>query len=228
MAAPDLYIHVGAPKTATTALQKQVFPHLSETHYVRYLQQDLIYSDWAGCPNILWSHENLSGTPGVNMRERVDNRFTIADNLALAFPRASIILGTREPDSWLRSVYRESIRQGSPRDWESFRARSNARDRDWALYEGYLRERFPRVFVYRYEDFRRDPGQVIDSLCEFMGVVMTKPLELRVENEALSERRVRFLRAVNSLFYSESHNPDGKIPSRFARPFSRLWKRTTY
>ena len=222
----QIFLHVGAQKTGTTALQKYVFPYLSSTFYSRYLQRDIIYGQFGKARNFLWSYEDLSGTPHLNVHPPVDNRISIADNLHDLFPEAKVILGTRAPTKWKMSLYRESVRQGNPSSWEEFSSKFDDAYLDWEAYRELLCHRFDSVHVYRHEDLVRDPQAVVEGICGFMNTTMTQPLHLPTTNEALTQRQTEWIRRVNRILKDPQYNPEGIVPVRLSRSIRRAWRPT--
>ena len=129
-------VHIGLHKTATTTLQRQVFPVLPGVHFVDSTHaaaagiiyacqvQDPIYFDsgnaravlqsaFSGDKFNLISSEGLSGSlySAVGKRD-LDHRHSIIDNLHRTLPEARILLVLRRQDQYARSVYRQYVKRG--------------------------------------------------------------------------------------------------------------------
>ncbi len=121
---PDTFIHIGMPRTATTFLQRKIFPHLTGFHFlslpyahfspafqkIQY-QDDSLYSvdeiknDLAPlfkCEKLLISNENFVGQ---SLFWYNGNRTRNARRLQELFPDAHIIITLRNQLDLLRSMY---------------------------------------------------------------------------------------------------------------------------
>ena len=132
---PDVIFHIGLHKTATTTLQRQVFPACKGLNYLssindvnKFIQavttMDPIYYDashWRtlvspytpGDMPTLISRESLSGAlyAGVG-KAGLDHRSAILANLKATLPGARIVIVLRRQDGLARSYYRQYIKAG--------------------------------------------------------------------------------------------------------------------
>ena len=110
---PKIVIHVGLHKTGTSFLQAEIFPKIKNVNYIGMLRYgSKIYEDKL---NII-SDEELSVNPHLppchgNYFDS-GQRNVIAERLQSIFPNAKIILGIRNKDTWLRSVYSQYVKGG--------------------------------------------------------------------------------------------------------------------
>lgn len=131
---PGIFIHVGLPKTASTYLQKAVFPHLKNITYIGrpYTQENFAFNSLQYAENgiyddsqvkqeidkiinkvdtknsILISDELFSGYPFYNFI----NRGMIAERLKKLFPDAEIILFLRGQCDLILSLYNQLVKNG--------------------------------------------------------------------------------------------------------------------
>ncbi|MCB9233630.1 MAG: sulfotransferase [Bacteroidia bacterium] len=125
-------IHVGMPKTATTFLQKEVFPKVEGAFYYGRDHDlwDLIFHlpfkhrrfedvgalqariaaarERIGEKTLLISHESLSGHPWHNFMNHEEG----AAMLKELFPEAKILITLRRQDDFLESLYLHSLQVG--------------------------------------------------------------------------------------------------------------------
>lgn len=143
-----VYLHIGLCKTGNTWLQKQLFPKLSV---------DII------------SNDHLSGEPVSSYP--VEYSYILLYGLKEMYPNASIILGIRDVDSWLRSVHSEYVKRSGCRSFDDwYKNMFDSRVCDFDSYICELKKLFDdRVFIYRFEDFKKDKQKVIKDMCAFIG-----------------------------------------------------------
>ena len=140
----SIVAHVGLHKTATTTLQRLVFPNLSGVHLVelgttptgravqRLAVQDPLYFDAArarsdiirgccdGATNLI-STEGLSGSLYASIGKRdLDHRHSIICNLRASVPETRIMLILRRQDEYARAVYRQYVKLGGVLDPQAF------------------------------------------------------------------------------------------------------------
>lgn len=135
----QVYIHIGLHKTATTFLQKKIFPKLDNINYLsrpytnlnhafnklqyaddtRFCRQEFTQeiNQLQSDKDLLISEEMLSGTPYFNYV----NRSTIAYRLQDVFPEAKIILFLRGQKDMLLSLHNTWVKAlGGTKSLESF------------------------------------------------------------------------------------------------------------
>jgi len=186
-----VFIHVGLQKTGTTALQELVFKKL-DVNYIRYLDRSIYLDDLNPDKPLLISNEDLCGVPGEL------SRYQIARNLHYLFPQAGIILGIRGKEGWLRSMYKESIRQGSILSWRDYCNFFPYFLLDFDEYIRVLRSMFPSVYVFSYEELLKDFDKVVCGICDFMGVSVPA-YENRVLNQSIKGWQVPGFKMMNLL-----------------------------
>ena len=138
----NIIIHVGLHKTGTSFLQAEIFPRIKNVNYIGMLKYGTkIYDDKL---NII-SDEELSVNPHLPPchSDYFDSgqRYVIAERLHSIFPDAKIILGIRNKDSWLRSVYSQYVKGGGVHDFDSFVA--NVFDHRFLDFDSYIRRVSP-------------------------------------------------------------------------------------
>ncbi|MGH8241824.1 MAG: hypothetical protein ACRETY_00580 [Steroidobacteraceae bacterium] len=158
---------MGLHKTATTTLQRHVFPVLPGLHFIdsarkpaaaivySFQVQDPIFFDSSHARVVLEgvlsndkvnliSSESLSGSlySAVGKRD-LDHRHSIIENLQRTLPEAKIMLVLRRQDQFARAVYRQYIKRGGVLDPAEF----------FGL-DGHLGAYFPRD-RFRYCEYVR-------------------------------------------------------------------------
>jgi hypothetical protein len=126
-----IYLHIGLPKTATTFLQEEVFPQITDPDFIynppdimeyissflrfdpsqKYVKEthqkeiSQILQSYAD-KNILLSAESMSVDPWTFNRKN-------CAILSQLLPQAEIILFLRQQTDWVRSMYRFSVKKGT-------------------------------------------------------------------------------------------------------------------
>jgi len=188
----EVIIHVGFPRTGTTYLQEQVFSKLNVC-FIR----SMFFTDWFRCrrKKTIISHESLSLH---RYDSSAEEKFAVADALKRIFPNAKIIIGIRNPQSWIRSLYSQYIREGGTKTFDEFYKNFDKQHLDFDRYISHLRSLFDQVFVYRFEDFKRDKYRIIKEICDFIDEPVPVIDDIRYR-PSLTERQMRAYRLINSL-----------------------------
>ncbi|MBC6410108.1 MAG: sulfotransferase domain-containing protein [Ekhidna sp.] len=226
-------IQIGFPKTGTTYLQKNVYPHLSGVKYYDYwtcdkLFYDMIYLDkidydyeknkrtitpYFNKEKVLFSFESLAGSPFIY---KGANRSQIPVRLKDAgFNK--IIITLRNQVDIIDSMYRQYIVQGGVMRFKDFLDL----EEKWKLsvrpfYLGYLEyekliklyhEAFGKenVLVLFQENLKRDHNAFINELLSFIGEVkFNQPAKTHTKNESLTNLSTSFLRICNHFIFAYS------------------------
>lgn len=212
--------HIGMQRTGTTFFQYEVFPMLN----IRYITPSFFFKygslgtlaefyRYILTEDTLISNENIY----ADMWNKEDTRFERLEVLNKLFPDAKIILGVRDRESLKKSWYKKSIASGAVWTFEEFLQSINLKLFDYEVYIERLMEMFQDVYVYKYEDFRENPGKVVKKMCDFMGLEtpkIEKEAYNRKWNIGYTQKQIKFARIINKLFKTRL-NPDGIIPLRY-------------
>lgn len=156
----QFYFHIGLPKSATSFLQKNLFPLLDldylGKHYdsevdhksssadfekvfkrVFVLQPYNLSSEYVdGIYDELGDHDKTlysNEDMAGSYAESFRNGYQIAHNLKHAFPEAKIIFVIRKQDDFIESLYRQAVRQGYWMSVAKFIGYKNSEFRDYRL-----------------------------------------------------------------------------------------------
>ena len=150
-------VHVGLGKTATTTLQRQVFPLLQTAGIVRsynderflaaairhhlvglsQVELDYFAQVLRNAGTVFVSNEGLSNWDPARWEASCDR------NLELFGREATIVLTLREPASYLASVYAQHVQEGNVKAPHEFFLRAE----DYALIENVLPRFYEAVFA---------------------------------------------------------------------------------
>ena len=205
MANGNVFIHVGLPKTATTYLQKFVFPQIKGINYFSpaYVSMpNYILSIEADERPILISDEHLSSHYFLDEKGwKCGSRFTIANRLKKLFPDANIIIVIRNKDDWARSLYIQYLKSPYRPNITFDEFKENLEKTgaiDFESYIEFLKENFNDVLVLNYEELKSDPKNFVKKICDFMKVDMPDHIEQRKTNVRLNLTQLSFIRWVKN------------------------------
>lgn len=215
-----LILHIGMQRTGTTFLQREVFPKLN----IRYISPEFFkkygnmgtlveYYSYILKKDTLISNENIY----CEMWSKKDTRFERIEIIHKLFPHAKIIFGIRDKESLIKSWYKKSIIAGATWSYEEFLNQMNMEIFDYEPYINYLYELFENVYIYKYEDFKKNPRKIINELCEFIGVETPEISEdtfHRKWNIGYTEWQIKIARIFNKIFKTEL-NKRGIIPLNY-------------
>ena len=244
---PDQIVHIGFPKTATTFLQRSVFPAISGINYIDYhksveLLSSLIYlDDLDYSPKVveknlkshlsdsvnLTSFEGLCGAPFIY---KGLGRSAIAGRLKeLGFNK--VIITLRDQESLIDSIYRQHILQGGVvkfKDFVDLDGKFNLYNRSFNLeYLNYFkliklyREVFgtQNVIVLSHKELVTDQQSYIRKLVDF---IHPGSPELKIshqsENPALTNLSINLLRIINHFIFT-SQKPNHLIWNKISTKY---------
>ena len=235
-----IFLHIGLHKTASTFLQKCLFPNLDRSRIcynppelnsslrtifrLSDAPENLVdYRDtcvsraqalikaWESGANgrtLLLSHEGFSQ---FDFAQDYDEHAALLKKI---IPNANIIVFLRFQPDWLLSLYRQTVYVGEHQSISNFLnyrngefnpvndiyndrglLQTNALGADWCLLIDAYITRYGRdnVHVFFFEDFISNRRQVIDELCDLLGVVPPGYAQEQVINRGLSALTIAVL-----------------------------------
>jgi len=214
-------LHIGMQRTGTTFLQWEVFPKLN----IRYISPEFFKYGNIGTlaesyhfimkKDTLISNENI-WYHGIK-DDYEDTRFQRLEIIYKLFPHAKIIFGIRDKDSLLKSLYKKTIASGAIWTYEEFLQQINPSVFDYNPYVKRLKEIFTDVYIYRFEDFKKDPDKLIQDMCDFMEVKapeIERKAYKRKWNIGYTDKQIKIARKLNKVFKTP-YNPRGIIPLKY-------------
>jgi len=194
---PDIYFHVGLPKTASTFLQRNVFPKLQGIEFVKKHAFHQYRKHVRRCrqPKILFSTELNIGKP------RTDRKI---QSFAAAFPEARPIILLRRHDRWIRSKYKQHIRKHG---WLSFDEFFNLNDTGKVkvselVYMNKVRFlndlfQYPPIVLFQ-EELLDDPWEAIDRISRVTGTDYSREsIDTNRVKPAYSNKQLKAMRRFN-------------------------------
>ena len=237
LAGPHL-LHIGYQKTASTFLQKRLFPKIESRWFDRpmttllcrnligedvYLERTFAsylaeQSDHHGKPGIV-SFESLAG----HIWEGSATTLRTAKRLARAAPGATVLVIVRSQPAMLVALYGQYVNEGGPGSFTRFLSGDlpgvelDPSYLDFQFLVELYRDLFPDVVIVPYERFRDDPKMFIAGICDLLGSPFVDTPTF-LDNPTTSTVGSALLRLSNKGFRRSSFNPDPPL----AMPGSRV------
>ena len=210
---PEIYYHVGLPKTATTFLQHEVFPKFRGIHFVK--KHDFKHHD-----KIIQKHRQSKVLFSVEHDWDFEQALS---SFAEKYPHARIIIAFRRHDKWLSSKYRYYIRKSGFKRFEEYFDLENdlgVLTKEDLRFMNYIRiiEKYfhEKPLVIFQDELKEDFYGVLDHLAGFMGASYDRNrIKPKVIKKAFNDKQLFYLRKFNRTF---KHHP-----KKFKK---RIWRRS--
>lgn len=196
---PEVVIHVGYPKCASSFLQKNIFPNLKNVKFFYPLPKILYELDHNRIN--LFSYECILARPD-------GKSFNVIDHLQSLFPQAKIIVIIREDIAgWIYSFYSTAVKIGYSKNLDCYVDEIlNIDTFNYEPYIDYLKQCFKkRVHVSRLEDLKKDKDKFVEDLCDFIGcpvpIFDNTPVNFKLDDVPLN-----FICLINKFFRSKFKN----------------------
>jgi len=195
---PEIYFHVGLPKTASTFLQKKVFPALQGLHYIK--KHDFKYRD-----TIIAKSQAERVLLSVEMKFDFAPDIKQIKDVAAKYPETTPIIFLRRHSSWLGSKYKYYIRKHGNGEFDHFfdfeHNNGIFKYENLSFYSKIkkLEEIFHNEpIVFFQEELKKAPFEVIDQLAAALGVSYNKD-DINISNvkTSYSEKQLKVVRKFN-------------------------------
>jgi hypothetical protein len=216
----QIFFHVGLAKTASTWLQRKVFPKFSGIYYVRNTR----YHRYASIINQSQHPKYLVSREFDRQLEREVSRF------AAVYPHAHPIIVLRRHDTWIASQYRRRVKNGFGLPFEAF----FDLDRDqgyWKQSDLYF---FPKLnilekhfhqkpLVLFYEELMADPMGFVDRMARYFGAEYDRnQISLDAFHASYADKQLKVLKSVSRHLFSPVQGFSGPRAWRSVQKRSRM------
>ena len=192
----QIYFHTGLSKTGSTFLQQQIFPKLTDIHYI---------------PTIKYRHA-LKLIPEIQadkilVSREFDQQFEQeVIKFSAQYPNAYPIIVFREPGSWAVSNYKRFVKNGHPISFTEFIDVQNDKgifkieDFQYSRYVNLLEKHFTqKPLVLIYEDLKADSHSFLQTISNYLGI---KPnynsFNLKPNHISYDENALKLVRKMSS------------------------------
>lgn len=164
------------PKTGTTFLQENIFPKLKDLNFYRGWSSFRELTKINNSNPVLISDESMLGDI---FSGSFNNDFIKKCNkIKTVFGDPDIIIGFREQQDFIKSLYKQRLNQGGTEEFKDFFNIENTgliKIEDLIYYDKlkFLKENFSNVYVYSFDDFINDKQNFITDLLSFLNVSIT-------------------------------------------------------
>ena len=195
---PKIYFHVGLPKTASTFLQKKVFPALQGLHYIKK-------HDFKNRVSIIDKTQAKIFLLSVEMKFDFAPDIRQIKDVASKYPDTTPIIFLRKHSSWLGSKYKYYIRKHGGGEFDYF---FDFEDNNGIFKHENLSfyskiKKLEEIYndepiVFFQEELKNAPYEVIDQLAAALGVSYNKD-DINISNvkTSYSEKQLKVVRKFN-------------------------------
>ena len=191
---PEIYFHVGLGRTATTFMQRSVFPMFKDIYYInkqQYKNTDEIISG-TNAEKYLISHEFSKKL--INEMKQFSKKY----------PDAKIIIVFRRHDKWIASHYKRSLKNGFPSGFKGYIDLEN----DQGFWKKEHLYYYPKIqcildcfkhkpLVLFHHDLKNDPEKFVRKILDFTGVKETQPINYKPRHTSYSDKELKAREWVN-------------------------------
>lgn len=194
----DIYFHLGYPKVASTFLQKEIFPNLSNIKFYKKHK----FNNYKKL-----DPDNLTLTPMFSSEKDYNIEDTAGDILE-RFPYAKIILILRRHDQWILSKYKYYIRKHGGKEFHEF---FDLKDNTgiWKREDLFYRKKIDYLdkhsnnppLILTLDLLQNDPDLFFKKIEEYTGSKLADKANTdNVVNRAFSKKQLLVLKKFNSFY----------------------------
>lgn len=206
---PEIYFHVGLGRTATTFMQRSIFPMFNDIYYIKkneYKNADGIIRSTQQ-PKYLISHEFYSGV--------LINEMT---GFLKKYPEAHIIIVLRRQDKWMASHYKRRVKNGYSGTIKDYIDLQNdnglCKKQDLLFYPMLLALNnlvIHKPLILFHHELKDSPQAFLQKILDFTGVKDTRHISFKPRHTSYNDKalKVRQWLSQDTPFreLSKDHNP---------------------
>lgn len=200
----EIYFHLGLPKTASTYMQRVVFPNMENIKFYKKHDYKMHKSDFETINNKV-----------IFSCEKDQELFDEFKELKKLHPEAKIILVFREHLDWIKSKYKYYIRKNGHLSFKDFY--NDKLCKNLGLHPNYytdivneLKKYFPDYLILTHDLLKSNPDKFIQLLHDFTGVENKGNFSNKKVKKAFTYRQLSVLRWYNSLWHFDENKYSSK------------------
>lgn len=192
---PEIFFHVGLGRTATTFMQRSVFPKFKNIYYINkhhYRKADQIIAATQQ-DKYLISHE-FSKELNKEMKQ-----------FSYKYPNAKIIIVFRRHDKWIASHYKRSLKNGFPSGFKGY----FDLDKDTGFWKKEHLDYYNKLkcidecfnhkpLVLFHQDLKDNPKKFLQQILDYIGVKETGPICIKTRHTSYGDKELKVREWVNS------------------------------
>lgn len=205
----EIYFHLGLPKTASTFVQYEIFPKLTDIKFYRKhkfkLYKNLDKTELSG--KYLFSSEK-------------DRKLAnVVDKISKLFPSAKIILVFRRHDDWILSKYKYYIRKHGHKSFKGFfdiESNTGKWKREELLYRKkieYIEKHFnSKPLILTFDKLKENPKSFISEITNYMNSsLQPNTKKQKIVKKAFRKKQLIIIRKFNRIFRYKKARTKSKI-----------------
>jgi hypothetical protein len=201
-----IFFHVGLPKTASTFMQRNVFPFFKGIKFVKkhdFKNRDRIISKTSHSTVLLSIELDLDSSSGYSKMMSVAERY----------PQTKPIIVFRRHGSWVGSKYKYYLRKHGTASFEEYfhpgKDSGVLKDKNLQFYQKIelLEEKYgQKPLVMFQEEFQKHPIDAIKILADYVGAEFNeKDIRIATVKKSYSEHSLFYVRKLNR-WYKYDHS----------------------
>jgi hypothetical protein len=217
-----IYFHVGLPKTASTFLQRNVFPKFNGIQFIK--KHDFKHRD-----RIIAQSDHEKILMSIELNPDAQGGKEKLEDVSQKYPHTHPIIVLRRHGSWLKSKYKYYLRKHGIHNFEQYfnLDESGILETSNLLFYpkiNLLDELFePQPLVLFMEEIKENPYAVIDLLADYMGVTYNKnTIKIQTVKKSYSQEQLKKVRRFNRWYHYDHSNIQSKPRKFLYKKFSGL------
>lgn len=217
-----IFFHVGLPKTASTFLQRNVFPKFKDIQFIK--KHDFKYRD-----RIIEQSDHSKILMSIELNPDVKSGMDKLKDVAQKYPYTHPIIVLRKHGAWLKSKYKYYLRKHGSQKFSQYFDLNGAgilKMKNLRFYPKIklLEDLFDyKPLVLFQEELKQNPLASIDLLADYMGTEYNKKdIRVRTVKKSYSTKQLMTIRRFNKLYQYDHSNINSKTGRFLYKKFSGL------
>lgn len=208
----EIYFHLGLPKTASTFVQQEIFPNLTDVTFYRKHK----FNTYKNLHKTELSGKYLFSSEKDRKLEKT------VDEISKLFPFAKIILVFRRHNDWILSKYKYYIRKHGYKSFEEFfdiESNKGLWKREELLYRNkieYVEKHFKsKPLILTFDHFKRNPEGFLEKITKYLNSSFQPNTKKRkIVKKAFKKKQLIIIRKFNRIFRYKKAHSNSKILNR--------------